>query len=380
MQYRLLEILLRWTTTTLSARTLAERGWPDGPSPSQDKIRQQMQQLRQRLKEVGAPADFITMVPRQGYQLNPRYGDGAAGFLGEPPTIGALEGAAGKPELHHSEAHRAFLAEMAKDFSWLSTAPEIMQRVGEKVGHYLAITNCVFVEIDEAQNQAVVQYTWHTDEMPDVTGTYRISDFITEDFRRTAREGHPVVIHDTQNDGRIDGQRYAAFNIHTSVTVPFHRQGVWKYLFMVNAALARYWHSDEVQLIQEVANLTFLRLERAYAEQALQASEAKYRTLFNEMDEGYCIAEILFNGEGKPIDYRMVEANPRFEQLTALSLEVALSGRTMRDIAPELEEYWYEIYGHVALTGESTRFEQQVRHWGRWYDVYAFRIGAPENR
>ncbi len=122
------------------------------------------------------------------------------------------------------------------------------------------------------------------------------------------------------------------------------------------------------------------RRDRQVAEMALQALEAKYRALFHEMDEGYCIAEILLNDRGDPVDYRILEANPRFEQLTALSLEEALSGRTIREIAPELEEHWYQRYGSVALTGESIRFEQRAAGWNRWYDVYAFRIGEPENR
>lgn len=380
IQYRLLAVLLHWAPAIVSARTLAEQGWSDGPSPHRGKIRQQIHQLQQVLEGSGAPADFITTVPRRGYRLNPRYGEALMAQACEHSAQGRLDGLALETDSQRTHAHLAFLADMAADFSWLSTAQAIMQAVGEKVGAYLTVNSCLFAEIDEAQNRGVVKYTWHSDGMTDVTGTYCLSDFITEDFRRAAREGRPIVIHDTQNDDRIDGQRYAAFNVHTSVTVPFHRQGVWKYLFIVNATIARHWRTDEIQLIQEVANRTFPRLERAYAEQALQDSEAKYRALFNEMDEGYCIAEILLNDEGKPVDYRMIAANPRFEQLTALSLEVALSGRTMREIAPELEEHWYETYGHVALTGESTRFERQVSHWGRWYDVYAFRIGAPENR
>ncbi|MBF2007118.1 MAG: PAS domain S-box protein [Chlorogloeopsis fritschii C42_A2020_084] len=120
--------------------------------------------------------------------------------------------------------------------------------------------------------------------------------------------------------------------------------------------------------------------ERQRAEATLRQSEAKYRTLFNSMDEGYGIAEIILNENGEPVDYRMLEVNPQFERLTGLSSEVALSGKTIREIAPELEEHWYQIYGQVGLTGEPVRFEQCAAGWGRWYDVYAFRIDEPEKR
>jgi signal transduction histidine kinase len=52
----------------------------------------------------------------------------------------------------------------------------------------------------------------------------------------------------------------------------------------------------------------------------------------------------------------------------------------MRQIAPLHEQHWFDIYGKVALTGEPIRFENPAKELHRWYDVYAFRAGLPENR
>lgn len=52
----------------------------------------------------------------------------------------------------------------------------------------------------------------------------------------------------------------------------------------------------------------------------------------------------------------------------------------MREIAPLHEEHWFEIYGKIALTGEPARFEHQAAQLGRWYDVYALRVGEPKER
>src|SRR6202790_2716820 len=52
----------------------------------------------------------------------------------------------------------------------------------------------------------------------------------------------------------------------------------------------------------------------------------------------------------------------------------------MREIAPRHEEHWFEIYGKVALTGEPARFENRAEQLHRWYDVYAFRVGDPQER
>jgi C4-dicarboxylate-specific signal transduction histidine kinase len=52
----------------------------------------------------------------------------------------------------------------------------------------------------------------------------------------------------------------------------------------------------------------------------------------------------------------------------------------MREIAPQHEEHWFEIYGRIALTGEPMRFENEAKQLGRWYDVYAFRVEDPGRR
>jgi signal transduction histidine kinase len=47
---------------------------------------------------------------------------------------------------------------------------------------------------------------------------------------------------------------------------------------------------------------------------------------------------------------------------------------------PTLEARWFEAYGRVALTGEPARFREGSEPMGRWFDVFAFRVGAPEER
>jgi PAS domain S-box-containing protein len=110
---------------------------------------------------------------------------------------------------------------------------------------------------------------------------------------------------------------------------------------------------------------------------ALKESEERYRTLFDSIDEGFCVIEVLFDGDGRPHDYRFLQANPAFVAQTGLTDAV---GRTMRELAPDHELHWFDIYGRVALTGEPVRFDAPAEALHRWYDVYAFRIGAPEAR
>ena len=117
--------------------------------------------------------------------------------------------------------------------------------------------------------------------------------------------------------------------------------------------------------------------ERRAAESALAASEARYRTLFESIEEGFCVVEVLFDEAGAAVDYRFLEANPAFVAQTGLADVV---GRRIRELAPGHEPHWFEIYGRVATTGEPTRFEAPAAALGRHYDVSAFRVGAPAER
>jgi PAS domain S-box-containing protein len=59
-------------------------------------------------------------------------------------------------------------------------------------------------------------------------------------------------------------------------------------------------------------------------------------------------------------------------------LEVA-TGKTAKELVPNLEPFWIETYGKVALTGVPARFENQSKAMNRWFEVSAFRIGEAQS-
>ncbi|QCO68518.2 PAS domain S-box protein [Luteimonas yindakuii] len=106
-------------------------------------------------------------------------------------------------------------------------------------------------------------------------------------------------------------------------------------------------------------------------------SEDKYRALFDSIEEGFCIVQMLFDDRTQPRDYRFLEVNPAFSRHTGLVDPV---GHTAREMLPDLEPHWFEIYGRIAVTGEPERFEAGSDAMDRWFEVYAFRIGDPAER
>jgi PAS domain S-box-containing protein len=125
------------------------------------------------------------------------------------------------------------------------------------------------------------------------------------------------------------------------------------------------------------AQLAAEAAERRRTEEALRQSEARYRTLFNKIDAGFCVIEMIFDAAGKPVDYRFLEVNAAFEKQTGWH---DAQGKLVRELAPALEAHWFEIFSEIALTGEARHFVNEARQLNRWYDVYAYRVGAPETR
>lgn len=121
--------------------------------------------------------------------------------------------------------------------------------------------------------------------------------------------------------------------------------------------------------------LTFVDVtERITAEQDLLQSELRYRSLFNSIDEGFCIIEVIFDDQNRAVDYRIEDINAAFERQTGLT---NARGQLMREMQPNHEEHWFETYGRVASSRMPERFEAPAASLGRYYEVYAFPTGDP---
>lgn len=103
--------------------------------------------------------------------------------------------------------------------------------------------------------------------------------------------------------------------------------------------------------------------------------EARYNGLFDSLDDGFCIIEVLSDKRNRPVDYRFLKVNNTFKEQTGIENPL---GRTIREIAPDHEQYWLDMYGRIAQTGESQRFEHRDEALGRFYEVHAFPIGRGE--
>jgi PAS domain S-box-containing protein len=110
---------------------------------------------------------------------------------------------------------------------------------------------------------------------------------------------------------------------------------------------------------------------RRKAAELVKASEVRYRRLFESMQSGFALHEMICDANGIPCDYRFLEVNPAFEKLTGLKAENII-GKTVKEVLPSTEDHWIKTYGNVALIGEPMRIEDFSAELGRYYSVAAY--------
>ena len=114
--------------------------------------------------------------------------------------------------------------------------------------------------------------------------------------------------------------------------------------------------------------------EKIKAEQALKESEEKYRSLFENMINGYAYCEMIFDEKGEPVDFIYLEINDAFERLTGLKREKVF-GRKVSEAIPGTKEAnpeIFDIYGRVALTGKAETFEVYFKPLKTWFNISVY--------
>ncbi|GAA4054161.1 hypothetical protein GCM10022409_46510 [Hymenobacter glaciei] len=131
------------------------------------------------------------------------------------------------------------------------------------------------------------------------------------------------------------------------------------------------WHRKKPARISSVLLDVTANHEAA---EALRQSEGRYRSLFTNMEQGFCLLEQVATAPAEPTDYRYLVVNPAFERQSGLADVV---GRTIRELVPGIEPHIMAIYDDAVASGELRQFEEYVAELDRWFAVEAVPEAQP---
>ena len=143
----------------------------------------------------------------------------------------------------------------------------------------------------------------------------------------------------------------------------FHRDGTPVQVLATNAPVVT--DGGVISAVLTVSDIT----ERKASERALAQSEARWRGLFEGMQEGFFIGELVRDEASKAVDYRYLQINPAFSRQSGLPMDII--GQTIRSHVPDLDQDVIDRYAHVVDTGEPTLFEIGVPGLSRHFEVRA---------
>lgn len=120
-----------------------------------------------------------------------------------------------------------------------------------------------------------------------------------------------------------------------------------------------------------IINLGYDITSQRQAEEKFQESEARYKMLFENMNEGFMLCEIICDENGLPVDWKYLLRNPAFEKHTGMKIDHA-EGKRIKEIIPDFSPALIQLYGKVALTGEPIKAEDYEHNTQRYYEVSVF--------
>jgi PAS domain S-box-containing protein len=165
-------------------------------------------------------------------------------------------------------------------------------------------------------------------------------------------------------------------NIENKYEKPYEAIGVRKdgteYPIRLEARQIPY-KGKEVRVV-EFRDITEFKKAESDIKSALaqaEENEKQFRQLFENMEQGFAVHEMIYDKNGNPDDYKFLLLNKAFGKLTGLNPD-DLIGKTVLETMPGTEQIWIDNYGEVARTGKSIHFDNFSQELDRYYDVVAY--------
>lgn len=184
----------------------------------------------------------------------------------------------------HRERNQALLTAVAEELAGPEMAAATRERLVRKFARHFDLSGWLPAPVPELDTSALI-CGWDGPAAALLEEASGIRDLLAGETWAACLAGEPAIVSDAGNDGRVSAAGRGAPGIRSFVVVPLVRQGVCRFLLAIFDRNVREWRDDELELMRDLAQRIWARLERARGEEALRHSEARLRALAAELQE-----------------------------------------------------------------------------------------------
>jgi PAS domain S-box-containing protein len=279
----------------------------------------------------------------------------------------------------HHELNSMLLAGIAEDMVRLNSVADIMESAGDRIYQHFGLSRLTFSYADEEADAITAVYEKKSPGFASLLGQHKLSDFISKENLDIVKQGKLLVLNDINMEAPSTSSvaAFKTYEIGAQLLAPFIADGRLSFIIAMQKDQPYYWRGDETLLLEDLSPRIYMCLQRVQTEQTVRLSEENYRTLLASMDEGFYVAEALFDSMGAIFDFRFLQTNPALYKNTGLQ---GVVGKTFKEVFSHVPGEWMAIHNKVAVNGEAIRIEAEIpaAPLQGWYDIYVQSVGTPE--
>ncbi|MFC0676714.1 PAS domain-containing protein [Lysobacter korlensis] len=269
-------------------------------------------------------------------------------------------------------ARKAFQLDLSDRLRHVGDADSMIEGASELLGKHLGAIRVLYAEVNDPEGTVFLRRDWTSPGTLSVAGDTKTMDDFGPAIVAQLRAGLVVANHDVTRDPRTaeSTAAYQAWNVRAHLLVPVIRSGELRVVLAVHSDTPREWSDDEIEIVQDVAERTWLAVEAGRAEAELRAERDLSRAIFDSMEEGFAI----FGADWTIIDVNEIGAR------IARRTRSEMVGRNHWDALPEtVGTPLAAMYRRVIATGAYETFEYLHELPGeesRWIEIRTYRISS----
>jgi len=232
-----------------------------------------------------------------------------------------------------------------------------------------------FFHLVSDDQESIILTSWNSEALKNCTANYATHYPVRQagNWADCLRLKRPIIYNEFAKSPNQKGLPVGHVAIDRMLSFPIMEDGKVKAIFGVGNKEDSYVKGDVIQLELVATDLNKILKQRKIDTELRDAKE-KYFSLFANMIDGFAYCEMIFDEQGKPVDFVYLEINDAFERLTGLKRENVI-GRKVSEAIPgtrQANPEIFDIYGRVAKTGKPERFELFFKPLSIWLYISVY--------